>query len=95
MAKSKGKSKVDKDLYDRLRVGGVRKKVAKEVSRLRPDKDSAEMKAVRRVANDLNKAAEEVKDLVTGGPQKRSKAARKGAKTRKKNKAGKKKAKKS
>ena len=94
VAKSKSKAKTDRDLYDRLRVGGVRKKVAKEVSRLRPDKDSAEMNAVRRVANDLNKAAEDVKDLVTGGPQKRSKAAKKGAKTRKKNKAAKKGAKK-
>ncbi len=90
MAKTKSKKRVDKDLYDRLRAEGVRKKVAKEVSRLRPDKDSAQMKAVRRVANDLDKAAKDVKDLVTGGPQKRSKAAKKGAKTRKKNKAGKK-----
>ncbi len=94
MAKTKSKAKADRDLYERLRVGGVRKKVAKEVSRLRPEKDSAEMKAVRRVAKDLNKAADDVKDLVTGGPRKRSKAAKKGAKTRKKNKAGKKGAKK-
>ncbi len=92
MTKTKSKAKADRDLYDRLRVGGVRKKVAREVSRLQPEKDGAEMKAVRRVANDLNKAAEDVKDLVTGGPQKRSKAAKKGAKTRKKNKAAKKEA---
>jgi hypothetical protein len=82
MAKKKG----NQNLYDRLRAGGVRKKVAKEVSRLRPDKDGAEMKAVRRVAADLNMAVDDIKDLITGGPQKRSKAAKKAAKTRKKNK---------
>lgn len=88
---AKSKKRQDKDLYERLRVGGVRKKVAKEVSRLRPDKDGAQMKAVRRVAADLNMAVDDIKDLVTRGPQKRSKAAKKGAKTRKKNRARKKK----
>ncbi len=78
------KSKTDKDLYQRLRAEGVRKRVAKEVARLRPDKDGAQMKAVRRIAADLNMAVDDIKDLVTGGPQKRSKAAKKAAKTRKK-----------
>ena len=78
------KSKTDKDLYERLRAEGVRKRVAKEVSRLQPDKDGAQMKAVRRIAADLNMAVDDIKDLVTGGPQKRSKAAKKAAKTRKK-----------
>jgi len=78
------KSKTDKDLYERLRADGVRKRVAKEVSRLKPDKDGAQMKAVRRIAADLNMAVDDIKDLVTGGPQKRSKAAKKAAKTRKK-----------
>lgn len=89
MAKSKSKS--DKNLYDRLRSSGVRKRVAKEVSKLQPDKDNPQMKAARRAATDLNKAADDIKDLVTGGPQKRSKAAKKAAKTRKKNAAKKKK----
>ncbi len=87
---AKSKSRQDKDLYDRLRLGGVRKKVAKEVSRLQPDRDSAQMKAVRRVAADLNLAVDDIKDLVTRGPHKRSEAAKKAAKTRKKNKAAKK-----
>jgi hypothetical protein len=90
---AKSKKGQDKDLYERLRVSGVRKKAAREVSRLRPDKDSAQMKAVRRVAADLNMAVDDIKDLVTRGPQKRSEAAKKAAKTRKKNKAGKKKGK--
>ena len=89
VAKSKGKSRIDKDLYDRLRVGGVRKKVAKKASRLRPGKNNVEMKAVRRLAADLNMAVDDIKDLITRGPQKRSNAAKKAAKTRKKNKAGK------
>ena len=87
---AKSKKRQDKDLYERLRVSGVRKRVAKEVSRLRPEKDGAQMKAVRRVAADLNMAVDDIKDLVTRGPQKRSKAAKKGAKARKKNKTRKK-----
>ena len=94
MAKAKSKSKADKNLYDRLRDGGVRKRVAKEVSKLRPEKDDPQMKAARRAAADLNLAVDDIKDLITGGPQKRSKAAKKGAKTRKRN-AAKKSAKKS
>lgn len=90
MAKSKGKSKADKDLYERLRLGGVRKKAAKEVTRLRPGKDGAQTKAVRRVAADLNMAVDDIKDLVTRGPQKRSEAAKKAAKTRKRSEAAKK-----
>lgn len=84
------KSKNDQDLYERLRAEGVRKRVAKEVSKLKPDPDGAEMNAIRRIAADLNMAVDDIKDLITGGPQKRSKAAKKGAKTRKKNKAKKK-----
>lgn len=87
MAKAKGSSKADKNLYDRLRAGGVRKKVAKEVSKLSPEKDSPQMKAARRAAADLNLAVDDIKDLITGGPQKRSNAAKKGAKTRKRNAA--------
>lgn len=98
MAKSKSKSREkDKHLYDRLRAGGVRKRVAKEVSKLKPDRDSPQMKAARRAAADLNLAVDDIKDLIVGGPQKRSDAAKRGAKTRKKSaakKSGKKSAKK-
>jgi hypothetical protein len=93
VARSKGRAKSDKALYERLRMAGVRRKVARETSRLHPDKDGAEMKAVRRVAADLNLAADDIKGLVTRGPRKRSEAARKGAKTRKKNTSAKKAAK--
>jgi hypothetical protein len=82
---AKSKSRPDKALYDRLRSSGVRKKAAKQVSRVLPGKSSPSTKAAERIANDLNKAASDIKDLISRGPQKRSAAAKKGAKTRKAN----------
>lgn len=82
---AKSKSRPDKALYDRLRNSGVRKKAARQVSRALPAKGSPSAKAAERIANDLNKAASDIKDLISRGPQKRSAAARKGAKTRKAN----------
>ena len=84
---AKSKSKRSDDLYTRLRESGVRKKVAKQVSSALPDRDNPNIKAVDRIADDLGSAAAEIKDLITGGPQKRSDAAKKAARTRKKNKA--------
>lgn len=86
MARTKGKPKVDKDLYDRLRDSGVRKKVARQISQALPDEDNPWVKQAERAADQLGAAASEIGDLVTGGPQKRSDAAKKAAKTRKKNK---------
>ena len=83
-------AKKNLDLYQRLRDSGVRKKVAKQVSRAVPDSGDPKFKPAKRAADDLSAAASEIKDLITGGPQKRSKAAKKAAKTRKKNKAKKK-----
>jgi hypothetical protein len=91
MAKAKKKSKADKDLYGRLRDSGVRKKVARQISQALPDADDPWVKQAKRAADQLGAAASEIGDLVTGGPQKRSKAAKKAAKTRKENKAKKKK----
>jgi hypothetical protein len=82
---AKSKSRPDKALYDRLRNSGVRKKAARQVSRALPRKGSPSAKGAERIANDLNKAASDIKDLITRGPQKRSAAAKKGAKTRKAN----------
>jgi hypothetical protein len=81
------KRRPDKELYDRLRNSGVRKKVAKQASRALPDKGSPSVKAAERVADDLSAAASDIRDLITRGPQKRSEAAKKAARTRKKNKA--------
>jgi hypothetical protein len=77
----------DKELYDRLRNSGVRKKVARQVSRALPDRGSPNAKAAERIADELSSAASDIKDLATGGPRKRSKAAKKAARTREKNKA--------
>jgi hypothetical protein len=83
---AKKKSRPDKELYDRLRNSGVRKKAAKQVSRVLPGKKNPGTKAAERVANDLSKAASEIRDRVTGGSKKkRSEAAKKAAKTRKAN----------
>lgn len=83
---AKKKSRPDKELYDRLRNSGVRKKAAKQASRALPDKGSPSAKAAERIADDLSAAASDIRDLVTRGPQKRSEAAKKAAKTRKENK---------
>lgn len=84
---AKKKFRPDKKLYDRLRNSGVRKKAAKQVSRALPEKGSPSANAAERIADDLSAAASDIRDLITRGPQKRSEAAKKAAKTRKKNKA--------
>jgi hypothetical protein len=83
---AKSKSRPDKDLYERLRNSGVRKKAAKQVSRVMPGKKNPGTKAAERVANDLSSAVTEIRDRVTGGSsKKRSEAAKKAARTRKAN----------
>jgi hypothetical protein len=80
---AKTKLKRDKKLYDRLRSSGVRKKVADKVSVALPKQGGAKPGPARRAAADLSSAVDEIKDRVTGGPQKRSAAAKKAASTRK------------
>jgi ABC-type polar amino acid transport system ATPase subunit len=77
------------DLFATLRARGLRKNVAKTVSKaLGPGGGDSKAKAVARdVATDLRKAANEIEDRVSGGPKKRSAAARKAAQTRKRNAA--------
>jgi hypothetical protein len=77
-------AKTDKKLYDRLRDRGVRKGVARKVSSAVGDAGSKTPKAARRAVGDLTAAAAEIKDRMEGGPKKRSEAAQKAAKTRKK-----------
>ncbi|MGZ4269578.1 MAG: hypothetical protein ACXVFN_11700 [Solirubrobacteraceae bacterium] len=86
MARTAGSNK---QLVDRLRANGLRKKVAQNVvsalggarSRKQPPKE------VARVIGELRKAAGELQDRATGGASKRSQAARKAAATRKRNAA--------
>lgn len=76
-------------LFDRLRAGGLRKKVAGSVAdaigsgrrRTNPPK------GVKNVVADLKRLADEIEDRATGGPAKRKGAARKAAATRKRNAA--------
>ena len=77
------KGKPDKKLYDSLRSSGVRKKVAERVSEALPKSGSSKSKPARKAVADLSSAVDEIKDRVKGGPEKRSAAARKAARTRK------------
>jgi hypothetical protein len=78
------------DLADRLHVNGIRRKVAETLatgvgaagSRRKAPKD------VRGVIDRLKAVTAELEDRATGGPAKRSAAARKAAATRKRKAAG-------
>jgi len=77
------KTKRDKDLYERLRDNGLRKKAAKRVSEALPSKGSKSPAAAEKVADELSGAVDTIRDRVGGGSRKRSNAAKKAAKTRK------------
>jgi hypothetical protein len=71
------------ELFERLRVGGLRKSVAKRVA---DGLDGARGKApqsVQSVIDDLKTLTAELEDRAKGGPAQRRAAARKGAATRK------------
>jgi len=79
------KSRTD-DLFEALHAKGVRKRVAKTISRLDPN-PSASTKARRRaegVLDDLRGAVKEVEGRLTGDA-KRKQAAKKAAATRRRN----------
>ena len=78
-------AKRDEKLYDRLRKGGVRKKVATRVSEALPRKGRKKPSTAERVADQLSAAAESIRDRAGGGSRKRSNAAKKAARTRKAN----------
>jgi len=74
-------AKRDEDLFKSLRARGVRKKIAGELSRA--TRGGASPKVARKAVADLASVVGEVQDRLRGGPEKRSAAARKAAKTRK------------
>ena len=76
-------SKRDKKLSKSLRARGVRKKLANEVARA--TSGAASPKVARRAMSDLASVVTEIHDRLQNGPQKRSAAARKAARTRKRN----------
>ena len=70
------------ELFDRLRVGGLRKSVARQLA---DALDSGRMprKAVDDVLDRLRTVTSGLEDRAKGGPSKRSEAAKKAAATRK------------
>jgi hypothetical protein len=86
MAK-KTKTKTD-DLFDHLRASGVRKKVAKAVADGANGKNSKKAEALAKSAlADLRSASDAIRDRVVHRDSKRAEAARKAARTRKRNAA--------
>jgi hypothetical protein len=71
------------ELFDRLRAGGLRKRVARSLAEATAKANGRTPKAVRGVADDLKSLARELEDRATGGPAKRKAAAKKAAATRK------------
>lgn len=82
-------NKSKNDLVDRLRAGGLRKKVASSVADAIDSgrHRSNPPKAVKNVVADLKRLADEIEDRATGGPAKRKATARKAAATRERNAA--------
>lgn len=76
----------DKDLFKLMRATGVRKKVAVRVSEAVAEGNRAGKKApktARRAVRDFGELVSQLEDRVNGGPAKRSAAAKKAARTRK------------
>ncbi len=74
----------DKNLFDTLRAGGLRKSAASNLSKAfgRADKGPPPKGAKKAVA-ELRSLVDELEDRVRGGPAKRSASAKKAAATRK------------
>lgn len=82
MAKTK---KIDKKLFNRVRDLGVRKRTAREVAEAVKGSGKAAPKVARKASADLAGAVAEIQDRMSGGPAKRKAAAKKAARTRRKN----------
>ena len=77
--------KRDKDLFKRMRSLGVRKSRVREVAEGVRNSPKAAPKAARKAAGDISGAVVEIQDRLNHGPQKRREAAKKAARTRKRN----------
>jgi hypothetical protein len=80
------KAKYHKDLADRLHASGVRSRTAALITGV-TDGRRKPAKQVRAIVKEMHKVLAEVEDRATGGPAKRSAAAKKAAQTRKRNAA--------
>ncbi|HEX2359088.1 MAG TPA: hypothetical protein VHH72_04660 [Solirubrobacterales bacterium] len=81
------KTKADKQLYARLRNSGIRKRVARVASEALPAKGAKKPSKAHQLANELSAAADSIRVRAGGGAGKRSKAAKKAARSRKANAA--------
>src|SRR5690348_14585898 len=80
------KTSFDTELFDRLRAGGLRKRVASTVAEaVGAARNGKPPKQVDRVVSELRALASELEDRAKGGPGKRQAAAKKAAATRKRN----------
>jgi hypothetical protein len=79
------RSKREQDLFDMLRARGLRKRVADQVASAAGKSNGRLPKSVQNVLGDLRSLAGDVEDRVTGKAGKRSEAAQKAARTRKRN----------
>ena len=77
------KTKIDNQLFDRLRALGLRKGRAREVAKAMQNSRKVAPKAARKAMADLSGATAEIQDRINLGPQKRKAAAKKAARTRK------------
>lgn len=77
------KQTIDRELFDRLRARGLRKNVARMVAEAAPTRNGKAPKAVQRTVKDLRSLLEDLEDRAKGGPARRSAAAQKAARTRK------------
>jgi hypothetical protein len=76
------------DLIARLRLGGLRKKVAKNVADgIHSARGRKRSKSVAGVVDELKALTAEIEDRAKGGPARRKAAAKKAAATRKRNAA--------
>lgn len=78
------KAKANQDLFDRLRAGGLRKRVARDLASVRKQADSRMPAQARKAVEDLRSLASELESRLGGGAaERRSAGALKAARTRK------------
>jgi hypothetical protein len=80
------KSRIDTELFNRMRASGLRKRVASTVAEaVGGGRRRTPQKQVTRVVSELRALAAELEDRAKGGPARRQAAAKKAAATRRRN----------
>src|SRR4051812_44208071 len=76
-------SRIDQELFDRLRRSGLRKSVARQLATAGKAANNRAPDVLRRTVSDLSDVLGDLERRVTGGTSSRSQAAQKAARTRK------------